>query len=179
MNEPTLFPDEAPAPVTNRERLARLHAATEARERKRFAKEVDRVSSRKRRLKSEGKVKAAVRKRDGYRCRDCGISAREHAERFGTDLHVHRVFAGWAYEMDHCISLCRACHAAKKNHEEDDTYSIIFNYYEPRDRNLLLRLAQEARRRGTNLPRAMEDSLFDFFRQRDVPHVARGGDCDP
>jgi hypothetical protein len=59
---------------------------------------------------SEGKVKSAVRERDGDRCTDCSMSNAEHKARFTRGLQVHRLKPGSAYTVDGCITLCRPCH---------------------------------------------------------------------
>lgn len=45
---------------------------------------------------SEQKIKAAIRKRDGYRCVRCGMDQDEHKRRYKKGLHVHRVEPGCA-----------------------------------------------------------------------------------
>jgi hypothetical protein len=62
---------------------------------------------------TELEIKAAVRERDGYRCRDCGMTAAQHVERFGKTLEVHRVVPGSPYTVDGCVTLCRPCHGPK------------------------------------------------------------------
>jgi hypothetical protein len=58
-------------------------------------------------------VKALVRYRDGYRCTDCGMTAREHVRLFGTTLEVHRIVPGSRYTLKGCVALCRLCHSKK------------------------------------------------------------------
>jgi hypothetical protein len=59
---------------------------------------------------TEHQIKAAVRARDGFRCRLCGMGADEHASRFGRGLEVHRIIPGSDYTLDGCMTLCRPCH---------------------------------------------------------------------
>ncbi len=58
-------------------------------------------------------VKISVRKRDRYRCVECGMTAQEHLEQFDRNLEVHRVVPGSVYTVDGCITLCRICHNGK------------------------------------------------------------------
>jgi hypothetical protein len=55
-------------------------------------------------------IKACVRYRDGFRCRLCGISAKEHCRQTGKNLQVHRILPGSAYCVDGCLTLCQDCH---------------------------------------------------------------------
>lgn len=61
-------------------------------------------------------IKAAVRKRDGFRCVDCGISQSRYKKSRGGQLDVHRLDPGSVYYMGGCITLCRTCH--RKRHKE-------------------------------------------------------------
>lgn len=58
-------------------------------------------------------IKAAVRKRDGNRCVECGMNESSHFESFGQRLHVHRLSPGAPYEASGCVTLCRKCHITK------------------------------------------------------------------
>ncbi len=58
-------------------------------------------------------VKAAVRKRDGNRCTECGITAAEHIRLAGKTLEVHRLVPGSPYTVDGAVTLCRSCHGPK------------------------------------------------------------------
>jgi hypothetical protein len=64
------------------------------------------------RVKNANRVKDAVRKRDGYQCRDCGMSQDEHIEIRGKQLHVHRLVRGTEYSVDG-FALCIDCHGAR------------------------------------------------------------------
>jgi hypothetical protein len=59
------------------------------------------------------RVKAAVRERDGHRCTQCGLTARQHRRRFGRGLEVHRSSPGSVYSLEGCVTLCRPCHYQK------------------------------------------------------------------
>jgi hypothetical protein len=57
------------------------------------------------------RIKKPVRKRDGQRCVDCGMSATEHVGRYRRTLHVHRLdckgpVSVGPYEVETCITLC-------------------------------------------------------------------------
>ncbi len=54
------------------------------------------------------RLKEAIRKRDNYKCVDCGRSQplyRRHP--------VHRVVPGGTYSFENCETLCYSCHAAR------------------------------------------------------------------
>jgi hypothetical protein len=55
-------------------------------------------------------IKEAVRRRDGYRCAQCGMTNEEHLATFGRTLEVHRVTPGSPYTVSGCRSLCKRCH---------------------------------------------------------------------
>jgi hypothetical protein len=59
------------------------------------------------------RLKAAVRARDGYRCRGCGMTADEHRAIYGRTLEVHRIAPGSPYTPDGCVTLCKTCHKAQ------------------------------------------------------------------
>lgn len=54
---------------------------------------------------TEQEIKAAVRKRDGFLCVDCGITQGQHIEHFGRGLDVHRLSPGSEYSIDGCVAL--------------------------------------------------------------------------
>lgn len=58
-------------------------------------------------------VKALVRFRDGYCCVECGMSAREHVQKHGKTLEVHRLIPGSRYTVRGCVALCGNCHFGK------------------------------------------------------------------
>lgn len=62
-------------------------------------------------------IKTLVRHRDGYRCVECGMTARQHVRRHGRTLDVHRIDPGSAYTMRGCVTLCQRCHKSKPKAE--------------------------------------------------------------
>ncbi len=58
-------------------------------------------------------IKALVRHRDGYRCTECGMTARQHQRTYGRALEAHRVVPGSKYTVKGCRTLCRGCHYAQ------------------------------------------------------------------
>jgi hypothetical protein len=58
-------------------------------------------------------IKALVRHRDGYRCQDCGMTARRHFRRYKKTLDVHRLVPGSRYTLKGCITLCFRCHRTR------------------------------------------------------------------
>jgi 5-methylcytosine-specific restriction endonuclease McrA len=55
-------------------------------------------------------IKDAVRKRDGFRCVQCQMTRKQHHDRYGFDLDVHRLEPGSKYTIDGCVTVCRSCH---------------------------------------------------------------------
>ena len=58
-------------------------------------------------------IKAAVRKRDGNRCVECGMANDEHLQLFGSSLEVHRITPGSPYTLEGTATLCKRCHGPK------------------------------------------------------------------
>lgn len=72
------------------------------------------------------RARNAVRERDGYRCRDCGIAETELSREL--DVHHLRRFADYGRErheeanrLDNLISLCPACHTKREWHTPPET----------------------------------------------------------
>jgi hypothetical protein len=61
------------------------------------------------------RVKESVRERDGYRCRDCGMTEASCLEQANRVLDVHRIIPGGAYCLENCVALCCWCHRKKPN----------------------------------------------------------------
>jgi 5-methylcytosine-specific restriction endonuclease McrA len=59
---------------------------------------------------AELRIKRRVRDRDGNRCRDCGMTGKEHLAKWGKALHVHRIKPGSRYTVAGCMTLCVRCH---------------------------------------------------------------------
>ncbi len=58
-------------------------------------------------------IKALVRKRDGMKCTECGMTNDAHIAKYGKSLDVHRLSPGRKYTVQGCISLCQSCHHSK------------------------------------------------------------------
>lgn len=58
-------------------------------------------------------LKAQVRARDGYCCKDCGLSNADHIAATGRSLDVHRLDPGAPYVAERCETLCITCHSTK------------------------------------------------------------------
>ena len=75
---------------------------------------------------SRHSVKCAIRKRDGYRCTECGMSNDEHLKLYFRHLEVHSdrgekcsewEFGGLKVSNIECSTLCVFCHLAKHSIE--------------------------------------------------------------
>jgi 5-methylcytosine-specific restriction endonuclease McrA len=129
----------------------------------------------------ESVVKQNVRRRDGYRCRDCGMTHDEHVERYGKTLEVHRVHPGSTYSEDRCVTLCRRCHAKKKGKADLERIDIFFSlYFDDGDVRRLLKIANAER---VTLTTILDRALADFIRRHGTteakPDLSRQGDCRP
>lgn len=63
---------------------------------------------------TESQIKALVRKRDGFKCVQCGMTSEESRAVYGKDLDVHRVTPGSPYAVDEsCVTICVRCHGPK------------------------------------------------------------------
>lgn len=60
--------------------------------------------------RTASEVRTLVRHRDGYRCRLCGMTARDHFRKYNKKLDVHRLTPGSRYTLRGCITVCRSCH---------------------------------------------------------------------
>ncbi len=63
------------------------------------------------------KIKNAIRRRDKFRCVDCGLTQRALRERAKLvrhraqrRLHVHRIQADGPYSFENCKTVCPSCH---------------------------------------------------------------------
>jgi len=61
--------------------------------------------------------KEEVRKRDGCKCRDCGITNERHNSVFGCSLHIHHIHPASEFEfgsernaLENLVTLCAECH---------------------------------------------------------------------
>jgi hypothetical protein len=101
-------------------------------------------------------IKAAVRKRDGFRCVDCGITQDE----YGITLEVHRLKPGSAYTADGCVTTCAGCHG--KRHRGTGTHGRpalgqVKTYRSP------------VRRESVMLSPELHDAFLSFVAQCDPP----------
>ncbi len=103
---------------------------------------------------SEGAIKDNVRKRDGYKCRDCGMAYEQHVKKHQQTLEVHRLLPGLVYSEHHCVTLCVDCHNKKPRRIQqamwcEDLRWLIFNLYDEED--ALLYRALQAHATATKL----------------------------
>jgi hypothetical protein len=88
-------------------------------------------------------VKAAVRLRDGMRCIDCDMTNEQHVERYGCQLHVHRLTPGSPYSLEGCVTACVLCH--KKRHRKPRLLLLkrtLFLLHSPAHRALKIEAAR-------------------------------------
>lgn len=121
-------------------------------------------------------VKHAVRQRDGFRCRDCGMTDEESVSNFGRGLHVHRLIPGSSYlDGYNCVTLCQTCHGPKPKdlkqlifNEPERTGIAIFwyNLYQITDRTIYDLLCEEAKQKGLSTVQLMDAILLAHFAER-------------
>lgn len=80
---------------------------------------------------SDVEIKAIVRHRDGYRCQQCGMSAREHVQKYRKNLDVHRVVPGSPYTVKGCVTLCRACHGPQPKSPKRSRHPVTISFRMP------------------------------------------------
>lgn len=121
---------------------------------------------------NEYQVKAAVRKRDDGKCRDCGMSDEEHQKEFGKSLEVHRVIPGADYRVDICVLLCRKCHQNKPktvqkafwmDSSQSGALFIYMNLYNPDDRRIHDGLAEIADRQEICIGSLIDRILLSYI----------------
>lgn len=89
-------------------------------------------------------VKEAVRKRDSHRCVDCGLTDEQHQRKYGRNLDVHRLLPGCVYSLEHCVTLCKSCHAAR-HVAGIDTTGLEYERQNPRPPRAVFHIPQELR----------------------------------
>jgi hypothetical protein len=68
-------------------------------------------------MASVATIKSAVRARDGHKCVDCSITAKEYWARSRKRLDVHRLTPGSKYTVEGTVTVCRRCH--KRRHAKE------------------------------------------------------------
>jgi hypothetical protein len=116
-------------------------------------------------------IKAAVRKRDGFRCTQCGRTNEEHIEMCGLQLDVHRLVPGSEYTVDGCVTLCKTCHAPKPRRragQEDRASCYVKVQITRREYAALRELAErECSTPRHHLKRAIRDYLPEERRRQE------------
>jgi 5-methylcytosine-specific restriction endonuclease McrA len=100
-------------------------------------------------------IKAAVRRRDGYRCCECGLTNGKYFQRYGKSLDVHRIVPGSKYTLEGCVTLCQKCHFLRHS----DIRAALppkLTLYANIDADLKDRLDKLADRRGRKLTAEVE-----------------------
>src|SRR5262245_39658434 len=115
-------------------------------------------------------IKAAVRERDGYKCRQCGCSQEKHMQRYGRILEVHRLAPGAPYSVDGCVTLCKPCHGPKRRSPRYSTGAIRLQL----DKELLKKLHIIAVLEWTT-PAAIITELISSYVSEKYPEIAARG----
>ncbi len=105
------------------------------------------------------KIKAAVRKRDGHRCADCG---RQRAYAYAPRLDVHRISPGSEYTVEGCVTLCRRCH--KRRHRELNRAYLLRLRVSPQLKAAIRTYIARSKPEVT-IKAIVEAALADFFAQ--------------
>jgi hypothetical protein len=113
---------------------------------------------------SDVEIRKAIRKRDGNKCRDCGMTSEESRKKYDKDLDVHRLVPGCAYNHILCVTLCRACHAKKVKNTLSALFSadlrvFMFNMYDPEDRQMYDAIRRTAARRAVTHETVLVEAL--------------------
>lgn len=58
-------------------------------------------------------IKKAARRREGYKCADCGMTNEDHINFYDRQLDVHRLVPGSEYTIDGCVTVCKKCHGKR------------------------------------------------------------------
>lgn len=113
---------------------------------------------------TELEIKAVVRRRDGMRCTDCGISNKEHIALTSRQLDVHRLVPGSPYSINGCVTLCRSCHGSKPKSPKGSNPNSTMNVRVSENlHSALCSLANSERRTKTRMAYLL---LEDALRQR-------------
>jgi predicted RNA-binding Zn-ribbon protein involved in translation (DUF1610 family) len=76
------------------------------------------------------KLRNTIRKRDDYKCKNCGMTEEEHLIVIGTNLHVHHIdYNKENLKEDNLITLCGACNIRANYNREywKDFYINLMN----------------------------------------------------
>jgi hypothetical protein len=132
---------------------------------------------------SDESVKDAVRARDGYKCRDCGMTNDDHVEQTGKQLEVHRLIPGSYYNKGWCVTLCRECHGKKPRKLEGIIFGngtgykhsgvrhVLFNLYTDHGRRIFKALEMETDRMGfKHIDDAIIRILDDYFSRQPLDY---------
>jgi hypothetical protein len=118
---------------------------------------------------TDAEVKALVRQRDEYKCVRCGMTNDEHQEKNGKSLDVHRVIPGSYYDVQGCVTLCRACHGKMPKSVdaayfgEEEQVGVVFMFlmlHLPCHKRIWDALQSEATKRGVSWGQ-VAGSIFD------------------
>lgn len=107
-------------------------------------------------------IKRAVRLRDGWRCRKCGMSQEEHRRIYGKALEVHRLTPGSPYTIAGCETRCVPCHGPEpKSPPKRKAYVTVFV-----DEATALRWDAYRMHAGKKANRQLADLLARFFHEQ-------------
>ena len=75
------------------------------------------------------KTRRAVRARDGYKCRLCGATNKEHKTKYNISLDVHHVVPnryGGSSDLSNLVSLCKTCHqTVERSFSPDEQFKMF------------------------------------------------------
>jgi hypothetical protein len=94
------------------------------------------------------KKSAAIRKRDRYTCRGCGVK--------DTTLHVHHTryykdMPPWAVENEYLITLCKSCHEKEHKDKHISEFQYIGKNQIKKNKKLLKQKINKERRKNRNV----------------------------
>lgn len=117
-------------------------------------------------MASDASIKAAVRARDGYKCRDCGMTNEEHIAKYKRKLNVHRLLPGSTYRVGLCVTLCQDCHKKKPKSLSDavfydysDIRLFLVNLYDPGEKYIFDGITEIASRSGKEFSDVVNEAL--------------------
>jgi hypothetical protein len=123
---------------------------------------------------TEFQIKAAVRKRDGMRCTDCGMTNDRHIQLLGSSLQVHRLKPSTEYSIEGCVTLCAWCHGPKPKFGQrfrvtgDEPTSPRESFHLPAELRTVLAMFVDTSNLRTSKSAVMVAALEEYFAKRNL-----------